>query len=200
MPLGGGRGCGYRIVGGAYLVGEVAALGTLPTCVEVDPPIPVDTDAIPFSRGIYLIDFDAIFQEQDQRLWLVGTSRESLAQRDHRRWEIEQYGMTLHERMRVGICAGMSLVQAELRLAMLHPYPDIYLNDYIAAIQRAGKGRRIAREVGKMQEARLAENWKALLASAWRVAGYSGKGEDVISRNVKRIMVGIDAMKDALLL
>jgi len=83
---------------------------------------------------------------------------------------------------------------------MLHPYPDVYLNDYITAIQKAGRGRRIAREVGKMQEARLAENWKALLASAWRVAGYSGKGEDVVNRNVKRIMVGIDAMKDALLL
>jgi len=51
-----------------------------------------------------------------------------------------------------------------------------------------------------MQEARLAEDWKALLASTWRVAGYSGKGEDVVNRNVKRIMVGIDAMKDALLL
>jgi len=79
-------GCGYRVVGGAYLVGEVAALGILLTCVEVDPPIPVDTDAIPFSRGVYLIDFDAVFQERDQRLWLAGTSRESLAQRDHRRW------------------------------------------------------------------------------------------------------------------
>ena len=190
------RGCGHRKAGGGYLTGEPKTLGTLPLCVTVDPPIPVDCDVIPFSRGVYMADLDAILTEEDQRLWLSGTSKASLKERDHRKWEIEQYGMTLYERCRTGICAGMVPGMVEIRLAMLVPFKDVYMSDYILAIQRAGKGRRVTREVARMTEARLAKDWKGLLAAAWRLAGYEG---DIVNQNVKRIMVGLGAMEDAVL-
>jgi len=191
------RGCGFRKAGGAYLTGEIGEMGTLPTCVLIDPPIPVDCDVIPFSRGVYKVNLDAVLTEET-RMWLAGSSKDSLKERDHRSWEIERYGMTLHERLQSGICAGMSPDEAELELAMLHPFKDVYLSDYITAIQRSGKGRRVAREVAKMTEARLEEQFGDLLAAAWRLTGYSGKGEDQVEKNIKRIMVGIGAMKDAL--
>lgn len=191
------RGCGFRKAGGTYLTGEIGEMGTLPTCVLIDPPIPVDCNIIPFSRGVYLVNLDAVLTEEP-RQWLVGSSKNSLKERDHRSWEIERYGMTLHERLQSGICAGLEPEQAEVRLAELQPFQDVYLSDYITAIQRSGKGRRVAREVAKMQEARLGKDHGALLASAWRLVGYSGKGEEQVDRNVKRIMVGIGAMEDAL--
>ena len=192
------RGCGFRKDGALYLTGEPAEMGTLPTCVVIDPPIPVDCDVIPFSRGVYVVNLDAVLTESDQRLWLAGSSKDSLKERDHRAWEIDRYGMTLHERLRIGICADLNPEQAEHKLMGLHPYKDVYLSDYINAIKMYGKGRRVAREVAVMHQARMGGDYKNLLASAWRLTGYSGEGEDQVSKNVQRIMVGIGALEDAM--
>ena len=54
------RGCGHRKAGGGYLSGELGEFGTLPAVVEIDPPIPIDQEITPFSRGtLYILDLDA---------------------------------------------------------------------------------------------------------------------------------------------
>jgi hypothetical protein len=105
--------------------------------------------------------------------------------------------MTLDARLKTGVCAGMDPARGEAALAGLSPYGDVYLADYILAISRAGKGRKVAREVGVMQQARKDKDYPALLASCWRLSGYGGPGASEIQKNVKRIMVGIRAMGDA---
>lgn len=194
------RGCGHRKDGGAYLTGEPGLFGSLPTVVEIDPPIPVDVGIIPHSRGLYLIDLDMILTEDDQRLWLVDSSAESLRRRDDHGWDIQRYGMPLKTRLQTGICAGMEPNQAETRLSKLFPRLGTTLSRYILDIGYAGKGRRVAREIAIMQKARMDHDYIALLASCWRLAGYSGKGEREVLDNVKRIMVSLGAIEDALAL
>ena len=187
------RGCGHRKDGGAYLVGDMSVLGNLPSCVLVDPPIPIDTGIIPHSRGVYLVNFDAVLTESDQRLWLAGTSAESLRKRDDAAWEIERYGMRLNTRLHVGICKGLDPEQAEQRLHQLQLARGTYPADYILAITRAGRGRRIARETAVMQQAIRDKDWIALLAACWRLAGYDNK---IVGDNIKRLMVSIGAIAD----
>lgn len=194
------RGCGHRKDGGCYLMGETGVMGNLPACVEVDPPIPVDEEIIPFTRGVYLVNFDAVLTEEDQRTWLVDSSAESLRQRDDHAWDIERYGMPLNTRLRVGICSGMDADEAEDRLHDLKLARGVYLADYILAISKAGKGRRVARETAVMQQARIDKNYIALLASCWRLVGYNGKGADTVNKNLKRLMVSIGAVADAIIL
>lgn len=191
------RGCGYRKDGGAYLTGEPGTQGSLPTCVEIDPPIAINEEVLPHTRGLYMIDLDSVLTEEDQRLWLIDTSRESLRTRDRLAWEVEQYGMSLDARRRMGICNGMSPTDVEARLAALNLADGVYPSDYILAITKAGKGRRIARETAKMQEARMAKDWRGLLAACWRLVGYDGQKSEVIHDNLKRLMVVIGAMEDA---
>ena len=190
------RGCGYRKEGGSYLTGEPGLLGTLPACVPVDPPIPVDQAVIPFTRGVYLVDLDAILIEDDQCLWLVDSSAESLRKRDDLEWERERYGIPLLVRLRTGICEGLDANDAEIRLHKLQPTRGAHLEDYILAITRAGRGRRIARETAKMQQARMDKDWMALLASCWRLANYPDMR---VRKNLKRIMVSLGAVSDAVL-
>lgn len=192
------RGCGYRKDGGAYLVGELDVLGALPSCVLVDPPVPVNSEIIPHTRGVYLVNFDPVVLGEPCENWLVGSSKASLRERERKAWEYERYGMTLDARLKTGVCAGMDPARAEATLANLSPFKDVYLADYILAIGKAGKGRKVAREVGIMQQARLNQDYPALLASCWRLAGYAGPGASDVEKNCKRIMVGIRAMGDAL--
>lgn len=194
------RGCGYRKDGGCYLVGETGPDGNLPSVVEIDPPIPLDTDVIPFTRGVYTVNFDAVLTESDQRLWLVDTSKESLRQRDAAAWELDRYGMRLQTRLRTGICAGMEPNQAENRLAELARAKNSTLRIYALNIAKAGRGRRIARETGVMQQAVKDRDWIALLASCWRLALYDGSGSATVRRNIKRLMVSIGATEDAILI
>lgn len=193
----GPRGCGYRQDGGTYLTGEIGSMGDLSSCVLVDPPIPVDTKIIPFSRGIYTIDLNAVFTTIDQRQWLIETSSESLRKRDFMAYEMQRYGMSLHARLRVGICAGMTAEQAEVRLGRLQPARGTFLSDYILGINYSGKGRRVAKETALMQRAKLDGDYLALLASCWRLSHYKGQGEQKVRDNVKRIMVSIGALEDA---
>ena len=192
------RGCGYRKDGGAYLMGEIDVLGALPACVLVDPPVPVDSEIIPHTRGVYLVNFDAVILGDPCDEWLVGTSKASLRDRERKAWEYERYGMTLDSRLKTGVCAGMDPARAEATLASLSPFADVYLADYILAISRSGKGRKVAREVGVMQKARGDQDYPALLASCWRLSGYGGPGASEVGKNCKRIMVGIRAIGDAL--
>lgn len=194
----GPRGCGYRKDGGAYLMGELDVLGALPACVLVDPPVPVDSEIIPHTRGVYLVNFDPVVLGEPCTEWLAGSSRVSLRDRERKAWEFERYGMTLDARLKTGVCAGMDPARAEATLASLSPFGDVYLADYILAIGRMGKGRKVAREVGVMQQARVQQDYPALLASCWRLAGYNGSGASDVEKNVKRIMVGIRAMGDSL--
>lgn len=196
----GKRGCGYRKDGGAYLMGELSFLGTLPACVEIDPPIPLDTEVIPFTRGVYLVEFDNIFTETDQRLWLAGSSRESLRERTDREWDIARYGMPLSVRRATGVCDGLSVEGTEAVLDALAKRPGAYLEDYILAIHRAGRGRRVAAEVAKMNECIRGDDWRGLLASCHRLSGYSGEGAAVVSANLKRLAVSIGATEDAIYL
>ena len=191
------RGCGHRKDGGTYLMGEIGILGNLPACVEVDPPIPIDEEVIPFTRGVYLVNFDAVFTEEDQRAWLVDSSAESLRRRDDHAWDLERYGMPVNTRLRVGICQNMMPEEAEDRLHQLKLAKGAHLSDYILAISRAGRGRRVARETGIMQQAKLDKNYISMLAACWRLAGYDGKGADAVTANIKRIMVCIGAVSDA---
>lgn len=194
------RGCGWPVDGGAYLTGEIGLLGTLPACVEIDPPIPLDMGAIPFTRGIYVVDFDLIFTEPDQRMWLTGTSAESLHRRDVETWDRERYGMSLHSRNRIGICREMSPEQVEHKLDSLSLRPGSYPSDYVLAINRAGRGRKVAREVAAMTEAVRGKKWRDLLAACWRLAGYSGKGSEEVEKNIRRLMVSVGATEDAAIL
>jgi hypothetical protein len=194
----GPRGCGYRKDGGAYLVGELDVLGALPPCVLVDPPVPVDSEIIPHTRGVYLVAFDAVVLGEPCDEWLIGSSKASLRDRERKAWEYERYGMTLDARLKTGVCAGMDPARGEAALASLSPFGDVYLADYILAISRAGKGRKVAREVGVMQQARKDKDYPTLLASCWRLSGYNGSGASDVEKNCKRIMVGIRAMGDAL--
>ena len=179
-------------------MGDLSVMGTLPACVEIDPPIPVDLSIIPHTRGVYLVDFDLVLTESDQRLWLVDSSAESLRHRDGRAWEMDRYGMPLQVRLQTGICKGMSPEDAEERLHRLTVAKNVYLADYILAITR-GRGRGVAREVAIMQQARQDKDLIALLAACWRLSPYEGKNDRVVKDNIKRIMVSLGAVQDAVL-
>ena len=194
------RGCGHRAAGGCYLCGEPSVMGTLPTVVVVDPPIPVDVLTIPWTRGIYIVDFDRVFDSDDQRTWLAGSSQASLLNRDRGAWEKQQYGMSLHQRCSVGICAGCNPAQAEVVLAGLKPIAYNWrLADLINSLGNVGS-KKVAREVATMQRARMDKDWKGLLAACWRLADYRDKDADVVKEFVKRLMAGIGAAEDAVLI
>ena len=183
------RGCGHRVEGGTYLMGEIGIMGNLPSCVLIDPPIPIDQGVFPFSRGVYIVNFQAVLTESDQRLW-----SESYIQRDGLAWETERYGMPLSVRLKIGMCAGLTPAEAEDKLASLCQRRGTYPVDYILKITRAGKGRRVAREAAAMQDCRVRKDWRGLLAACWRLAGYDNQ---VVRDNIKRIMVSIGALEDA---
>ena len=193
------RGCGYRKDGGCYLTADISSLGSLPTCVTIEPPTPLDTDVIKFTRGIYIVNFDAVMTESDQRLWLIESSKESLRARDAKSWELDRYGMSLDLRLRSGICVGLNPEQAEQRLSLLKPAKNSFVQDYIISISKQGRGRAVARETAVMQKARIDGDWVALLAACWRLSGYSGRNESSVKQNLKRIMVVLGAVDDAVL-
>jgi hypothetical protein len=178
----------------------MSVLGTLPSVVEIDPPIPVNSDIIPHSRGVYIVNFDAVLTEDDQRKWLIESSADSLRRRDEAAWELERYGLRLSARLSLGICGGMNPQRAEERLAQLQKMRGVFISDYILAITRVGRGRRVAREVARMQQAMRERDWISLLAACWRLSGYEGSGAEQVWQNIKRIMVSIGATGDAALI
>ena len=183
------RGCGHRVEGGTYLMGEIGIMGDLPSCVLIDPPLPINSEVFPHSRGVYIVNFQAVLTEEDQHLW-----SDSHIERDGRKWELERYGMPLSVRLKVGTCAGLTPGEAEDKLASLCQRQGTYPVDYILKITRAGKGRRVAREAAIMQDCRARKDWRGLLAACWRLAGYDNQ---VVVDNIKRIMVSIGALEDA---
>jgi len=93
------RGCGRRRPGGVYLVSEPGS-GILPLFVLIDPPVLYGGEHF---RGAVQIDLDAVLERLPEDEWLVGASRARYDRQSLAAEEIERWGMSLKERVKIGI-------------------------------------------------------------------------------------------------
>jgi len=150
------RGCGYRKKGGVYLVSEPGG-GVLPLFVLTEPPVPYTGKHF---RGTVLVDLDRVLECLPEDEWLVGASRERHERQLRASAEIEQWGMSLKERERIGIglagLKGLRLVNVKVIGSQLR---------WLAGCKLGQAQNEIPKAFRKLQEGDL----QGLLACLWRL-------------------------------
>lgn len=194
----GRRGCGIRKEGATYLVSEPGE-GELPLWNPIEPPIPYDGGHF---RGWVEIDLEATLDER--AIVLAGTSAERKRDEDASAWEMEQFGMPLHTRLRTGIGKGLSEEELAIKLGWLSMGRQSGTMEIVAGGLRALGAMGISRldaELAKVWRAAQEDDPAAILASCWRMSKLlpAGKMADA-KRYLMRIMVLVGALADALVL
>lgn len=194
----GTRGCGTRKAGATYLVSEPGE-GELPLWSAIEPPIPYEDGHF---RGWVEIDLEATLEQRT--VVLAGTSAERKRTEDSHSWEIEQFGMTLRTRLRVGIGKGRTEEGVAGRLSELSMHRNASAIEIIGGSLR-GLGtmeiNRLDAELAKVWCAAQENDAPAILAACWRMSHLlpPGKVRDA-KRYLMRMMVLIGAPEDALTL
>lgn len=199
------RGCGYRLEGGLYVVGEGSPNGVLPPWVSIEPPIPYDGQHF---RGFVYVDGDRLLGRETQDLWLIGASLDGKLRQN---W-LTLLGMPPSIRQKIGDCKGAkSPDEVAKRLSKLGLYNRMRYKLATAGLLDEIKALGLFETESGAEAVDLAKRTEFLeltapqiLAACWRIArrilwnGEPTTHHIKIRKELARIMVLLGATKDAL--
>jgi len=191
------RGCGHRQEGALYLVTELGG-GELSRWSPIDPPVPYEGEHF---RTWVEIDLGETLEQRE--VVLAGVSAERAQTEDARAWEVEQFGMPLQTRLRVGIGKGLSPEELGGRLGQLM-MGELVISKSVGHCLRALNEMEIPRldgELARAWQAAQKQDAGGLLASCWRMSKKVPPSRQAEANDhLMRVMVLVGATEDAMAL
>lgn len=130
------RGCGKRSENSMYLVtGKSSGDGCLPNVTVLYDPIPTQRKAC---RLPVTVDGSKIMAKRPESEWLIGSSASTAEKKAGDKWFVDQFGMPLAKRLRIGECVGCKTPEDALEILADRVCWSIKVEDDLREMTKSG--------------------------------------------------------------